>query len=221
MGVDLFLPGRSVGLNFQIEGVAEVLKERLHPCFHPLGAVRRIVPLDQGGFRVHAAPARHAGGGYHDVFGVEPHEQLCVHPRPVIKPGFIGLGQHFVDVLHPCLVPGQDQDVPVGLVLRLAVLDIIGFCAEYEFEGGALGSVERLDRFPAAQVIALKAVLYAGDHPVPHLVSAGAVILIGHMAVLKGGEHVGKPGMGMQVLNGRPSFSRGGAYGFSSSTRSK
>ena len=150
-------------LHLQHEAVAEVLGKAKNQLFCFLFTV-----LEHAG---------DAGGGHKDVFGIEGQQQFHVHAGTIVKAADIRLRQGKVQIAHTLSCFGRQNDVAVGVVLLVPVLDEIGF-------GNIAPAQAVLFRQQRAfAIVSLIAVLAGGKNAVPKLRCAFCVVLVGHYAV--------------------------------------
>lgn len=161
--VDLPLLFCIVILQLQHEAVAEVLGEAENQLFCFLFAV-----LEHAG---------DAGGGHENIFGIEGQQQFHVHAGTVVKAADIRLRQSKVQIAHALGSFGCQNDVAVGVVLLMPVLDEIGF-------GNIAPAQAVLFRQQCAfAIVSLIAVLAGGKNAVPKLYCTAGVVIVGHHAV--------------------------------------
>lgn len=206
--VDGLLPAGVVRLHFEIEGIAKVFQKA-----EDIGgdnvisiAFAAIVPKDGLVFLIDFAPSGDAGSGDENVFGREAREQFYIDARDVVITGDVGLGECGGDLAATGFVAGEQDDVGVGIVLLMAVEHPVGFRAKDIFEGSLAffeGGVRFFDRFPDAQVVALRAVVDGRDDLLIQFFRAGDICLaLGeNVAVLEGSEDVGKGIVLMVILH--------------------
>ena len=206
--VDGLLPTSVVRLHFEIEGIAKVFQKA-----EDVGgdnvvgiAFAAIVPKDGLVFLVDFAPSGDAGGGDEDVFRREARKQFHIDARDVVIAGDVGFGERGGDLAPTGFVAGEQDNVGVGVVLLMAVEHPVGFRAKDVFERSLAffeGGVGFFDRFPDAQVVALRAVVDGGDDLLPKLFRTGNICLAlrENVAVLEGSKDVGKGIVLMVVLH--------------------
>lgn len=206
--VDGFLPARIVRLHFEIEGIAKVFQKA-----EDVGgdnvvgiAFAAIMPKDGLVFLIDFAPSGDAGGGDEDVFGREARKQFHIDARDVVIAGDVGFGERGGDLTATGFVAGEQDDMGIGVVLLMAVQHPVGFRAKDVFEWSLAffeGGVGLFDRFPDAQVVALRAVVDGGDDLLIQFFRAGDIgLTLGeYMTVLEGSEDVGKGIVLMVVLH--------------------
>ena len=178
--VDGLLPSSVVRLYFEIEGIAKVFQKAEDVgCDNVVGvAFAAVVPKDGLVFLIDFAPSGDAGGGDEDVFGREAREQFHIDARDIVIAGDVGFGECGGDLAATGFVAGEQDDVGVGVVLLAAVEHPIGFRAKDVFEGLLAffeGGVGFFDRFPDAQVVALRAVVDGRDDLLIQFFRAGDI----------------------------------------------
>ena len=141
-------------------------------------AFAAIVPKDGLVFLVDFAPSGDAGGGDEDVFRREARKQFHIDARDVVIAGDVGFGERGGDLAPTGFVAGEQDNVGVGVVLLMAVEHPVGFRAKDVFERSLAffeGGVGFFDRFPDAQVVALRAVVDGRDDLLIQFFRAGDI----------------------------------------------
>lgn len=161
--IDLTLLFRIVILDFKHEAIAEMLGEAENQLFRFLFAI-----LEHAG---------DAGGGHENIFGIEGQQQLHVHAGTIVKAADIRFRQYKVQIAYALGGFGRQNDVTVGVVLLMPVLDEIGF-------GDIAPAQTVLFRQQSTfAIVSLIAVLAGGKNAVSKFHCAFGVVLVGHHAV--------------------------------------
>ena len=136
------------------------------------------MPKDGLVFLIDFAPSGDTGGGDEDVFRREAREQFHIDARDVVITRDVGFGERGSNLAPTGFVAGKQDNVGVGVVLLMAVEHPIGFRSKDVFEGLLAFfecGVGLFDRFPDAQVVALRAVVDGRDDLLIQFFRAGDI----------------------------------------------